>query len=43
MTSGDTLPRFSVGKILISLIATEAAAGPYLADWKLALLIGRTR
>jgi hypothetical protein len=33
MTRGDIVPRLSVGKILISLVATEAAAGPYLADW----------
>jgi hypothetical protein len=25
--------RFGAGKILISLVAAETAAGPYLADW----------
>jgi hypothetical protein len=33
MTGGDTSARLSVGRILISLVATEAATGPYLADW----------
>src|SRR5258706_3716089 len=33
MTSRGTLPRSGIGRILISLVAAEAAAGPYLADW----------
>jgi hypothetical protein len=33
MTNRGTLPRFGIGRILISLVAAGTAAGPYLADW----------